>query len=426
MNQGKRSFRYSPRIGIKVMFSYKIGITEIEHDNFVRNSSQPNLLQSSKWAHVKNNWGNERIGFYRNGELVAVASILIKQLPLGFTMFYIPRGPVMDYKNNDLVTFVMKNLKKYGKKRRSIFIKFDPDLTLIEYPIKRAKQERIEKADALVIIQKLQNLGCKWSGKTVFMSETIQPRHQAYVRLHENQTSAFSSETRRRIRIATSRGVSVSRANISELDDFTKVMSLTEDRKGVSLRNRDYFFNMMEVYEQNAYLHLVKVNVSEHLIQYKEQLIQLEKEIAKTNEVEKKKLVKLEQQKKSVEKLLVEAKSLVEKYPSEVTISGSLSISFGKTMEMLYAGMNTDFRKYFPQYALESKIFEDAYSDGLEWGNMGGIEGNLDGGLTDFKSHFNPLVREYIGEFTLPVNFLYHLANYFYNFRKTLRKKHRK
>ena len=408
------------------MFSFKIGISAKEHDDFVSHHPQINLLQSSSWAKIKDNWENERLGFYKNGELVAVASILIKKLLLGYTMMYIPRGPIMDYQDKDLVTFVMRSLKQFGFRRRSVFIKFDPALILKQYPIDQSSAEFSENKLSVEAIQNLKDANCQWSGRTIAMSETIQPRYQAYVKLHENQTSSFSSETRRRIRIAASRGVSVSRATISELDDFTKVMSLTEERKGVSLRNKDYFFKMMEIYQKDAYLHLVKVNISEQLSKYTEQLLEVDKEIANTNELEKKKLKKLEQQKKSIEKLIIEATFLVEKYPHEVTISGALSISFGKTMQMLYAGMNTDFRKFFPQYALEFKIFEDAYREGLEWGNMGGVEGTLDDGLSDFKSNFKPLVREYIGEFTLPVNFLYHLATCFYQLRKTLRKKHRK
>ena len=77
------------------MYSYKIGITAEEHDEFVKNSPQTNLLQSSDWAKIKDNWGNERLGIYQDQKLVAVASILIQPLPLGFTMLYIPRGPML-------------------------------------------------------------------------------------------------------------------------------------------------------------------------------------------------------------------------------------------------------------------------------------------------------------------------------------------
>ena len=66
------------------MYHYQLGISASEHDDFVIQSDQTNLLQSSSWAKIKDNWGNERVGFYQEDQLVAVASILIQPLPLGF------------------------------------------------------------------------------------------------------------------------------------------------------------------------------------------------------------------------------------------------------------------------------------------------------------------------------------------------------
>ena len=66
------------------MFTYKIGLSTSEHDRFVIDSPQTNLLQSSSWAKIKDNWGNERVGFYQEDQLVAVASILIQPCHLAF------------------------------------------------------------------------------------------------------------------------------------------------------------------------------------------------------------------------------------------------------------------------------------------------------------------------------------------------------
>ena len=112
-------------------------------------------------------------------------------------------------------------------------------------------------------------------------------------------------------------------------------------------------------------------------------------------------------------------------YDKELVIAGILSIKFGNTMEMLYAGMNEDFKKFYPQYKLYPRVFEDAYNDNIIWANMGGVEGSLDDGLTKFKSNFAPHIEEFIGEFNIPVNkVLYRLSNFVYELRKKLRNKH--
>lgn len=404
------------------MFSYKIGISAQEHDNFAKQSPQVNLLQSSKWADIKDSWGNERIGFYEDGSLVAVTSILIRPLPAGFSMLYIPRGPIMDYNRSDLVNFVIQSLKSYGKKKRALFIKFDPALLLKQYKI---GQEVEENSGTLAKLAILQEAGAEWSGRTQDMADSIQPRFQANVYTDKDLLTNFPKHTKRLMKDAQTRGVTTHRGTISDVPAFADVVALTENRKGVALRNHDYFKKMMTVYEEDAYLHLATVNLPKRLSEYKEQLAQIEKDLAETEDHQKKRLTKLNQQKNSVSKYISEFEEYVTKYPDELVIAGILSIRFGNVMEMLYAGMNDEFKKFYPQYSLYPQVFEDAYQDGIIWANMGGVEGSLDDGLTKFKSNFSPMIEEYIGEFTIPVNAaLYRLANLAYTLRKKLRNRH--
>lgn len=405
------------------MYSYKVGIPAQEHDAFAKASQQTNLLQSSNWAKIKDNWDNERIGIYENNQLVASASILIKKLPLGFTMLYIPRGPIMDYSNQDLVAFTISALKKFGKEKRALFIKFDPALLLKHYQFAE-KEDAKEDAKTLAIIENLKSAGAKWTGRTMEIAESIQPRFQANVYLKEDQTSTFPKHTKRLMKDALTRGVVTSCGSISDVTAFADVVALTEDRKGVALRNHDYFEKMMRIYGDDAYLHLARVNLSKRLTEYKKQAAQIDKDLAETAEHQKKRLQKLSDQKNSVQKYITEFEDYVQKYPDELVIAGILSVRFGNVMEMLYAGMNDEFKKFYPQYSLYPKVFEDAYQDGIIWANMGGVEGTLDDGLTKFKSNFNPTYEEFIGEFDIPVSPFYGLAMKAYDLRKKLRSKH--
>ena len=82
------------------------------HDEFVKQSPLNHLLQSSTWAEVKDNWASQIVGVTDDaGNLIASSLVLIKKIPLGFTMFYTPRGPIMDYENAELVSFFFDQLK---------------------------------------------------------------------------------------------------------------------------------------------------------------------------------------------------------------------------------------------------------------------------------------------------------------------------
>ena len=45
------------------MYSYKVGISVEEHDNFIKKSHQTNLLQSANWAKIKDNCAMNALGF---------------------------------------------------------------------------------------------------------------------------------------------------------------------------------------------------------------------------------------------------------------------------------------------------------------------------------------------------------------------------
>lgn len=87
-------------------------INQEEFDEFVKNREYCNLLQSYNWAKVKSNWDHMYTGVYRDNELVATGLVLIKRLPLSFCMYYLPRGPIMDYKDKELVQYYFDQLKK--------------------------------------------------------------------------------------------------------------------------------------------------------------------------------------------------------------------------------------------------------------------------------------------------------------------------
>ena len=50
--------------------------------------------------------------------LLATALLLEKKLPLGLCYFYIPRGFILDYSNEDILEEFTKELRKYSKKKK--------------------------------------------------------------------------------------------------------------------------------------------------------------------------------------------------------------------------------------------------------------------------------------------------------------------
>ena len=403
------------------MYTYKIGITAEEHDEFVKTSPQTNLLQSSDWAKIKDNWGNERLGVYQDHKLVAVASILIQPLPLGFTMLYIPRGPIMDYQNSELVAFMLQSIKTYAKSKRAVFAKFDPSLFLRKGLI---GQEVKDQEATLAIIQSLKECGAEWVGRTEDMGETIQPRFQANIYKEYFTEDQLSKSTKQAIRTARNKGVEVIFGGTELLDEFAALMKKTEARKGIHLRGRDYYEKLLTTYAGQSYITLSRINLAQRLASLKEQLEKNQAEASRFNE--KTKPGKIDNNRQEKERLEEEIQFLHQELKAGqeiVSLSGTLTLEFGGTSENVYAGMDENFRRYQPAILTWYETAQHAFDRGATWQTMGGVENQLDGGLYHFKSKFNPMIEEFFGEFNLPTSMLYPLVNKAYQLRKKLRNK---
>lgn len=400
------------------MYRFVEQVDPKEHDAFIAAHPLCNLLQTSDWAKVKDNWDHAIVGVRAGEQLVASALVLIKQLPLHFTMMYVPRGPVMDYHNKELTVVFLQGLQRWAKRYHCLFIKMDPGIHYRDYLIEEQETAEVH-AGMKEILENLRAAGAIHQGFTTYIKESIQPRYQANVYACEDFDASLPRHTRRLIKDALKRNVEAVRVGEERLDEFADVVALTEKRKHVSLRNREYFHQLMEIYQEDCYLFLAEVDVRAMLEGLYEQRRENDAQLAQLKEGAPKKKRRLEDIHRSLARDIAEFEEIVREYPQRTVIAGVLSIKVGDTLEMLYAGMNERFKKFMPQYYLYTEIMKYAFANGCRYANMGGVEGDLQDGLTKFKANFHPHINEFIGEFDLPVNrVLYHASQKAYAIRK--------
>ena len=201
-------------------------------------------------------------------------------------------------------------------------------------------------------------------------------------------------------------------------------MKKTEARKGIHLRGRDYYEKLLTTYAGQSYITLSRINLAQRLASLKEQLEKNQAEASRFNE--KTKPGKIDNNRQEKERLEEEIQFLHQALKAGqeiVSLSGTLTLEFGGTSENVYAGMDENFRRYQPAILTWYETAQHAFDRGATWQNMGGVENQLDGGLYHFKSKFNPMIEEFVGEFNLPTSMLYPLVNKAYQLRKKLRNK---
>lgn len=404
------------------MYHYKIGIPSSEHDDFVKQHALINILQSSSWQEVKSEWQHDRLGVYKDGKLLAVASILIKSLPLGYKMFYISRGPILDYRDKELLEFVIKSIKSYARSKRAIFVIFDPSICLSQTLV---GQEKIKLSDNLTILERLKKLGVKWSGLTNDMGDTIQPRVQAKIYRENFSEESLSKSTKQAIRTARNKGIEIQVGGIELLDSFSDLMKKTEKRKDIHLRNQDYYKKILDNFKGHSYITLASLDVVKRSKELEELLVK-NKAVAETfkDSTRESKVKDNLQEKERLEEELLFLQDYINRGEFKVPLSATLVVEFGRVSVNLYAGMDDMFRRYNAPILTWYETARYAFERGNLWQNLGGIENSLDGGLYRFKASFNPTIEELVGEFTLPTHPLYPLLRFALDLRKKLRKKH--
>ena len=403
-------------------FEFINNLSGNEMDAFTSVHKKCHLLQSSKWAVIKNNWDHRYYGVKENGKLAATAMVLIKRLPFHLTMFYVPRGPIMDYTNEELVAFFIDQIRQEAKKEHCLYIKCDPFVLKNQYKIEEVNDNISEECQKALISMK--KAGARHLGFTKEIADVIQPRYHANLYYTDNYESTLPKHTIKFMKQAMRKQVQLVRGNSELAHDLELVIEKTQQRKGILLRNEEYFQLLCDTYGKDADILMAYVNIKE-LIDFTEHEIEIrhqELSHLPVNQVKKKR--RLEEEIGYLEKDLPEYKEIESEYTQDlIPIAGCLSVRFGSCVEMLYAGMDERFKKFMPQYLSYVDEITYYFDKHMAWYNLGGVEGSLQDGLTKFKSNFNPIIDEYVGEFDIPVSkFLYGLSQSAYKMRKKMRK----
>lgn len=391
-------------------------INNEKYTEFIKSHKHGNMMQAIEWSSIKNTWGAVRVAVSDDEDnIIAAAQVLTRK-----GLWYVPRGPILDYNNKELLGFFLTNLKKFAKTKQAKLVKLDIPIAVKDEKLADFKDVDVDRSND-ELIKTFKSYGYNHKGFSLDMSSTIQPRFNTVTKLEQPVPDLFSKDTRRLIRDADKKFVEVRRCGKESLDDFLFALACTEKRKNISLRGREYFENLLDTFGDSALLYISYINVEKALKECHNRKENLEKEIEELGEKSPKKKRTLEEQVAGTDKLIALFNGLeIEDKSKDQVISAAITIAYGNHAEIIYAGMNEDFAKLPAQYKVFSDTMKKAQEMGISEVSMGGIEGSLNDSLLGFKSKFSPNIVEYYGEFDLVIS---HVFNLMYNYGLPLRRK---
>ena len=403
-------------------------IEKTEYEKFVKGHKKSHFLQSYAWGEFSEKAKGMKahyVGLKDKNKLVAASLLLEKSLPLGYSYFYSPRGFVIDFSNKELLKEYVEKVKEFAKKRKAIFIKIDPD---IEYRKENNLGEEIKlDYDPKEIFNNITSLGFKHLGFTKNF-ETSQPRFTFRIDMNQSLdeiTKKFSKTTIQRIKKAESINTKVRLGTIDDIETFSHLMDLTENRKDFVSHDLSYYKTLFEIYnrDNSMDLFLGSVNTKEIVDNYTKELNEVNEKINEFEDDDKLSTTKKNQKNELIKRrdklneYIEEYSKARDEYGEEIILNAHVIMEYADKAWVLYAGNHNILMNSYSNYKTYNEHIKYCYEHGIKMYDQFGTIGDLSPdnprmGLHDFKKKFGGDYVEFIGEFDLITNkFMYFIFN---------------
>ena len=202
-------------------------------DTFVTREPCFSLLQSWNWGEFKEKmgWVSFRVAVQENDQIIAGAQILIKPLPLGLAIAYIPRGPIGKWYDGEIAQLLFTELSQIARSSGAIFLKIEP---------------------AVESNQEVQNL----LNQHLFRQSRINNQPKTTILLdiareEEVILSQMRKKTRQYIHRAKREGITVRFGNSNDLPAYYNLMRLTGKREHFTVRSQTYYQTEWETFSKD-------------------------------------------------------------------------------------------------------------------------------------------------------------------------------
>lgn len=343
-------------------------------DRFVTSAPNGHLLQCWAWGELKRafGWTPVRAALWEpsSQEVLAGAQVLLRPLPLiGYSMAYIPKGPVLNWSDAACCELFFAGLHFFLRRQRVAFLRIEPDLPENVFPVSAAHGEalthspsHLDHADTLLggiysaalgnaVARRLGNIGFQHVQDHIQQLRTIVIDlipDEATITLRQHKTRRYNAQ------LAARKGVTVRPASsLSDLERWYALFEITRARDGFASRSFAYFRQLWELLRPAGQAQLF---LAEH-----------------------------------------EGKLL----------AGAFTTLVGKQSIYLYAASSNEERKLMPNDLLQREMILWAKRQGATLYDMWGIAQTDDpadplAGVTHFKRGWGGQVVEYLGAFDYP------------------------
>ncbi|MBI5669962.1 MAG: peptidoglycan bridge formation glycyltransferase FemA/FemB family protein [Chloroflexi bacterium] len=196
------------------------------------------VLQTWEWGEFKREttgWQPLRLAFKRGADVAAMASVGVRSVgPL--KVMYIPKGPALDYADTALAASVLDHLQTLARRQAAVWLKLDPDV--IAATGVPGEDSDTPNATGQTFMKLLRERGWRFS------PDQVQFRNTITVDLtpgEDTLLAQMSQNTRRKVRTAEKKGVTVRPATVADLPVLYDLYRVTGARDNFLIRPAEYY-----------------------------------------------------------------------------------------------------------------------------------------------------------------------------------------
>lgn len=391
-------------------------LTNDEFDEFSKKYNISTVYQTSQYALTMNNQDYDSIllGLVDSNNNIQAATLILITNNRKFKFAYSPRGYLIDYRNEELVTLFTNFIKEYLNKNNVVTLKINPPIFKTIYYIKENNIYKNNYYDH--ILNFLISLGYKHLGYNSYF-EGIRPRFEAVINLESDEKDIFDNlkrELKTKIRNAKKTGIKIIKGNDNDLNILYDQIKIKYPRNFKYLEDTYKFFKK----NNSIDFYYTKLDTVKYLQETGKSLEEKENEVLKINNkiqsnnssnknISKKMNMDLDVYKYN--KQLVEATKLLKEYPDGLITSSALIAKYKDEVTLLIDGHNKLYKNLNAKHLLIWELCKIYKKERYKKFNLGGIANiNIDDnkykGLNNFKQSFNPYIIEYMGDLEIITN----------------------
>lgn len=309
----------------------------LKNEDYFKNFPSISFLQSFRWLEIQNN-NNKKVFLKKikiDNNLIGFFLALENNLFNGKKYWYIPRGPVFLGENKNYWPDFFIALEKIALEKKLIFIRFEP----IE-----------ENFNNFLLLNK----------KNFRKTKDIQVSKTSFLDLSLNENELLKNmgqKTRYNIKLANKKNVKVFESDISDFEEFWKLISLTAKRDQFFIHSKNYYYNL--------------INSDNNFI-----------------------------------------KLFTAKFNNKILAVGIFSF-FGNSVSYLHGASSNEFRNLMAPYSLQWEIIKLAKSKGFKYYDFCGVDDKKWPGVSRFKRGFGGQEFNYLGTFDYIIKNNFYFIYYF-------------